>query len=151
MDLWNEPLFQVLVQSLEDCVLLVDRGGRVTAVHCRRPAAMLPPGELAGRSIEEVFPVEVARAFHLARQALERTGLPQSVNYRLELEDDVRHFSARLAAPETGAEHPGILVTIWDVTGHALTHQTMLASEVFYRLLADNASDLIVLEELDGT
>jgi PAS domain S-box-containing protein len=146
MELWKHPVFQSLIRSLEECVLALDQAGRVVGAHC--PVDALPEREIAGKTIEEVFPPEVAAAFRVALRSLALTALPQTVNYRLDLADRRRHFSARLASPEVGGRE--IIVAIWDVTRQVLAHQSMLESEAFYRLLAENSSDVIAVESVAG-
>lgn len=150
-ELWDSPVFQALVQSLEECVLFLDREGRVTGVHCPREE-MLPSGchALVGKTLDDAFPDEVARAMDVASRSLAATGLPQTVNYRLSIQGRRRHYSARLVSPVVEGERRGILIAIWDTTRQVLAQQTMLESEAFYRLLAENSSDVITVEDIEG-
>jgi len=150
MELWDNPIFQALLRSLEECVLAVDDDGCITGAHCSRENMLPEQQVVVGMSINAVFPVEVTHAFNVAIRTLRMTGLPQTVNYRLDLLAQRRHYSARLARPTLEGEPQGILVAIWDVTRQVLAQQTMLESEAFYRLLADNSSDMIVVEDVDG-
>jgi len=150
-DLWKHPVFNALIRSLEECVLTLDEEGRVSGVHCPKEE-LLPGGEASvlGKLVDEVFPADVAGAFRVAIRSLSRTGLPQTVNYHLEVDGQDRHFSARLARPPLEGEPQGPLIAIWDITRQVLAQQTMLESEAFYRLLAENSDDVIAVEDVDG-
>jgi PAS domain S-box-containing protein len=147
MNLWREPAFKSWVEAMDDLVLTLDRDGRITGSHCPDPRLLAGKKDLEGQLYSDVLPAEVAQAFRVGLQALESTGRPQRLNYQITIDEVRRHYTAKLCHL-SGTD--ATLLVAWDVTEHALGQYARLESEAFYRLLAENSSDVISVKDVDG-
>jgi len=152
MDLWNEPVFRALVQSWEDCLFTLDQDEVITGLHYTNGGGLLPlaDAQAVGKRFDQVFPAEVSLTFRTAIQTLGSTGLPQTVSFTLRVDQQRRYYSARLTRPrfEDGTEL--LVVVIWDVTGEELARKVSRENELVYQLLAENSSDIVSVEDIDG-
>ena len=71
MELWKDPVFLALVDSLQECVLALDHDGRIAWVQCPAESWLnQSPESLVGMSLEQVFPDNVAAAYGVASPAM---------------------------------------------------------------------------------
>jgi len=114
----REARLQALIGSMQDLVFVIDGDGRFTYVHASDESQLLaPPEQLMGRHFRSVLPDDVAERADTALDRLGKTRQPQRLDYRLELGDEPRYFSALfspLADQDNGLD--GVLAVVRDVT-----------------------------------
>ncbi len=107
-----------------------------------------PPGGLVGRRMLEVFPLHVDTGMLAAYARVVESGEPLCVHGVSVLDPvvgEVRYVDVRCLAPT------GTLIVTWRDTADQHSAASALAeSEQQYRLLAENASDVVLRTDLDG-
>ncbi len=150
MALWDEPSFWRWAESLGELVLVLDGEGRIVGLHLPEPTAFPLSREVRGKGYREVLPGSVAEAFELALALLEKTRVPQRVEFQLVAGDQQRYYAAKLGPLMPEGPPAGAIVRITDATEQALAQQARLESDAVYRLIAENTSDVITVKLLDG-
>src|SRR5690606_2851977 len=139
------------IASVNDVVFTLDTVQRFTTVLGRGPSPFrTQPERLVGRCRRDVLGGEVARAHEQAvEQALR--GVPASYEHAWEAPDGLRHFHTTVAPiHDRGGAIIGVAGVMRDITARIRVEEELRASEARYRLLAENASDMISRHDPDG-
>ncbi|MBL6752051.1 MAG: EAL domain-containing protein [Nevskia sp.] len=145
-----------LIDSLPDGVLLVDAGG--TVMSCNSAAArllQLDRRRVPGMNISDprLGAIQAESAEHPAMLCL-RTGLPQSVQIRLNTADSGTRWLKMRSTPMPdidGSGSAGVLVSLDDITGSRDEIQDLRNGESRLRLLLEGISgDAVVLLDAAG-
>src|SRR5690606_24639249 len=139
------------IASVNDVVFTLDTGQRFTTVLGRGPSPFrTQPEQLVGRCLRDVLGGEDARAHEQAvEQALR--GVPASYEHAWEAPDGLRHFHTTVAPiHDRGGAIIGVAGVMRDITARIRVEEELRASEARYRLLAENASDMISRHDPDG-
>ena len=140
-----------LIASVNDVVFTLDTAHRFTTVLGRGPSPFRARAEeLIGRCLREVLGEEEARAHEQAvEQALR--GVPASYEHAWEAPDGLRHFHTTVAPiHDGGGAIVGVAGVMRDITARIRAEEELRTSEARYRLLAENASDMISRHDPDG-
>ncbi len=147
----QERLFRTLFESAGAGIFML-KGDRFTAVN----NALV---ELSGYTREELMAHELADLVHpedrelvmdRARARQRGEDVPRQYQYRiLRADGEVRwvELTADVAFLHQG---PVTVGTLYDLTGHHRLEQQLRASESRYRMLVENASDIVFLLSTDG-
>jgi PAS domain S-box-containing protein len=113
------------------------------------PRGAAPPSQMVAAMIH---PDDRERVGRHMRQGLERRTGSESVVFRIRRADgEERYLEASTAVELDASGAPAALVgAARDVTERRLAAQVLAQSEARYRLLADNARDMIVHADLEG-
>jgi diguanylate cyclase (GGDEF)-like protein/PAS domain S-box-containing protein len=112
----------------------------------------LPREKLAKRPFSRVILPADQDVFYLARKSLPATGTPLTCELRL-LKADGTSFWARLeisAVSSAGGETGYCRLSITDITERVKAREDLARREQEYRLLAENASDVVFRCSMDG-
>ena len=142
----SETRNKAMLEAVPDLMFLISRDGEYLDFRARDEDKLyVPPEEFVGRNLREIMPPELAGPMldGIAR-ALD-TGETQLIEYKLPMPEGVRDFETRLVA--SGPEE--ILSVVRDVTGRKLAEQKLRESEERFRLLTENARDVIFRYRLD--
>ncbi|MGE3139422.1 MAG: diguanylate cyclase [Thermoleophilia bacterium] len=142
--------------ALPDAVWLIDPvrdpEGRVVdfeVAHLNRRAAAdvgMAAGDVRGRRLGDVAPI-ARRLGHIARFAdVAETGVPVEFEFRHDPPGGTPVWRWVSATSHDGA----VLVTLRDVTSRVMAEHRRASSEADYRLLAENATDMIARITPDG-
>jgi diguanylate cyclase (GGDEF)-like protein/PAS domain S-box-containing protein len=145
----SEDRLRAALDALPDAVWLLDPvrddSGRITdflVADLNRRAALaagVSADEARGRPMSEVVGT-TRRLGHIDRwAAVVESGQPDEMEFRYDPEDGPPGWRWVTASPLGG----GVAVTLRDVTERVLAEQRRAASEADYRLLAENATDMI--------
>ncbi|MFO7260912.1 MAG: PAS domain S-box protein [bacterium] len=139
------------IASVNDVVFTLDTAHRFTTVLGRGPSPFnVRPEELSGRCLREVLGEEGARAHEAAvEQALR--GVPASYEHAWQAPDGVRYFHTTVAPIHgSGGTVIGVAGVTRDITARIRAEEELRRSEARYRLLAENATDMISRHDPDG-
>src|SRR5215207_1774871 len=142
----SESRNNAMLEAIPDLMFRISRDGEYLDFRARDEGKLyVPPEEFVGRTLREIMPPELAGPMldGIAR-ALD-TGETQLIEYNLPMPEGVRDFETRLVA--SGPEE--ILSVVRDVTGRKLAERKLRESEERFRLLAENARDVIFRYRLD--
>ena len=139
------------IASVNDVVFTLDTEHRFTTVLGRGPSPFRARSEeLIGRCLREVLGDEGARAHEEAvEQALR--GVPASYEHAWKAPDGLRHFHTTVAPIHgSGGAIIGVAGVMRDITARIRAEEELRRSEARYRLLAENATDMISRHDPDG-
>ncbi|MCA9913877.1 MAG: PAS domain S-box protein, partial [Anaerolineae bacterium] len=122
--------------NLQDAVIVLNNHGEIIQ---HNPAAGRILGEAAPQQYQSIQQI-------LARQsqteALEQTSFEVTINERV--------FDARFSPLNLNRFNAGRILVLRDITLQKTMTEALRESEALYRLLAENSSDMIMLNKLDG-
>ena len=147
----QERLFRTLFENAGAGIFMLE-GDRFTAVN----SALV---ELSGYTREELMAQELADLVHpedrelvmdRARARQRGDDVPHQYQYRI-LRGDGEMRWVELTAGVAFLHHGPVTVgTLYDLTGHRRLEQQLRSSESRYRMLVENASDIVFLLSADG-
>ena len=125
----------------------------VYRIHGRDPATFRPSLE---DGLAAYHPDDRAAVAEMVSEAIERRGCFELTRRLVRPDGEIRHVQSRgvcmlgPAAEDAAPVVTGLFGVFSDITHRMRAEASVVASEARYRLLADNASDLIVLGHADG-
>ncbi|KAE9622887.1 PAS domain-containing protein, partial [Parasedimentitalea maritima] len=149
----REARLKALIGSMQDLVLVLDRGGHFSFVHAGDEALLLaPPEVLVGSHYRAFLPPDIARRLDGALAEVAASGEVRRLDYSLSVGGGPRDFSALISPLLSGdGEHDGVLLVVRDVTLERLhqanmsiaavafeTHLGMMITDVDGRILKVN-------------
>ena len=149
----REARLKALIGSMQDLVLVLDRGGHFSFVHAGDEALLLaPPEVLVGSHYRAFLPPDIARRLDGALAEVAASGEVRRFDYSLTVGGGPRDFSALISPLLSGdGEHDGVLLVVRDVTLERLhqanmsiaavafeTHLGMMITDVDGRILKVN-------------
>jgi PAS domain S-box-containing protein len=136
-----------ILHALPDLIVRLSRDGVYLGVFARAHHALVAPRQtIIGHSVREVLPPAVAEAtVRCIDQALE-TGAMQVLEYESATPQGPRYFEARHVA--SGPDE--VLKISRDITAEKRAQEALRESEEHFRLLADNATDIIARLSMEG-
>jgi len=131
---------------IPDLVFRLDRRGTfLDFLPARGLAPVVPAADFLGRNLGDILPSIADRALPKVERALD-TGLEQSLEYDLILENGPRFFEARFVA----CSDADVLVIVRDVTDKRETEEKLRQSEERLRSLVEMAGDVILSLSTEG-
>ncbi|MBV8859793.1 MAG: response regulator [Acidobacteria bacterium] len=143
----SETEMRALFAAMTDIVIVLDAEGRYLKIAPTNPSVRYrPPDELLGKTFHEVFPKEKAD-FLLAqiRRALSE-GRTQRFEYLLLINGAEVWFDGYVSP----MSQDSVLWIARDITERKRVERELRQSEERYRLLVENAHDLIYTHDLEG-
>ncbi|MBA4109306.1 MAG: hypothetical protein C0487_06920 [Leptothrix sp. (in: Bacteria)] len=135
-----------VLRALPDLWFVIDDQGRYEAAHEEHALLVRPFSELKGKPFGASVPPELAEREARAIARAHETGLPQRLDYTLELDGGLRHFEARL----TPMPDKHTLFLTRDMTERMVAAEKLRVSEELYRSVASSISDGLIVVQLDG-
>jgi PAS domain S-box-containing protein len=144
----SESRNKVMLEAIPDLMFLISRDGEYLDFRARDEGRLyVPPEEFVGRNLRDIMPPERAGPMLDSIAKALDTGETQVIEYSLPMPEGVLDFEARLVASGPGE----ILSVVRDVTERRLAEQELRESEERFRLLTENARDIIFRYRLDPT
>lgn len=145
----SEAHNRALIEAVPDVIAVIEADGRIIDVVTQDERLLpCPRDSLAGRFVAELVDADTAGSImeHLRRTLAGDS--PQTVEFWLPAAVGDRHcFQARSVRYGDRA----VLSVIRDITGLERSKEALIEREARYRLLLENAADLIVILDPDGT
>jgi PAS domain S-box-containing protein len=139
---------QAILRAFPDVMFLQDKNGVYLDYFSREPHALLiPPQSFLGKSAREVLPRELADRVMAMFDQIRDGDEPQVLEYSLPIQNEVRHYEARLVS----AEGQRVLSVVRDVTDMRRATETVRESEerllLSTKKIRDLAARLITAQE----
>ena len=139
---------QAILRAFPDAMFLQDKNGVYLDYFSRDPHTLLvPPQEFLGKSVREVLPVELADRVMAVLGQIRNGDEPKILEYSLQIQNEERHFEARLVSAEGGR----VLSVIRDVTDMRRAVESVRQSEerllLSTKKIRDLAARLITAQE----
>jgi diguanylate cyclase (GGDEF)-like protein/PAS domain S-box-containing protein len=117
-----------LISSMQDLVIVLDTGGKVTEYfqppHARRPSRT--PETIIGKTYTQILPADVAALFDEAIGGIIMDGRPRTIEYPLSIAGEEIVSSATINALTDNAEYPtGFLAVVRDITEERAAQQAI--------------------------
>ncbi len=143
---YNNRNFSIF-KTLPDLIFLNSRDGTYLDYHANHEEDfIISATELVGKKISEVFPVEIAQAIMNKIEQVFQFGKTQVLEYQLQFGKQIKYFEARIFL----ATQNKVLSIVRNITERKETEIALQESEERYRLLAENATDMISRHHLNG-
>ena len=142
----QERLSSVL-RALPDLWFVIDEDDRYIDGHLDHPQLVGQAGQLIGQKVGAMLPEGVSRLQRAAVDRARQTGLPQTIQYDLEITPGAtHHFEARVT-PMTGGQ---VLYLTSDITDRKVGDDKLRVSEELYRSVAATIRDGLLIVDLQG-
>ena len=150
----SERLYRLLAENVTDVILLAAADGRFLWVSSSaEPTLGWRPEELTGHlAVEFVHPDDRAQLANDI-EVSDRSRRPVHQRYRWRRPDETYHWVEAIGRPvsDVGNGRAGRVVTLREVDAEVVAQQDLQDREERYRLLAENASEVVWEVRDDGT
>ncbi len=151
----SEERFRSLIQNSSDMITVIGSDGTIL-YHSPSIGRVLghAPRSRIGQNVFEsalIHPEDLPRHSDAIRKTLSEPGSSRTVEMRMLHRDGYwRHIEATMRNPVDESGLDGIVANSRDITERKRTEEALRESEERFRLLAENANDLVCLHALDG-
>lgn len=135
-----------VLRALPDLWFVIDDQGCYESAHEGHALLIRPFSDLKGKPFGTDVPPELAEREAQAIARAHETGLPQRLDYSLEVGGSLKHFEARL----TPMPDQHTLFLTQDMTERRVAAEKLRVSEELYRSVASSISDGLIVVQLDG-
>jgi two-component system cell cycle sensor histidine kinase/response regulator CckA len=142
----SEAELRSLVAAMTDVIILLDADGRYLKIVSNDASRLiLPPADLLGKTLREVFPREKADLFLQDIRTVLSAHKPLMRDISLQVGGEERWVVATLSPAGEGK----VLLVARDITERRRTEQALRESEEKYRKLVETANDAIFLADAE--
>ncbi|MDO9118982.1 MAG: PAS domain S-box protein [Nitrospira sp.] len=122
----SEERLRSFLNALDDLAFELDERGVYLNVWTHNDdLLLLPKQEIVGNTLDEIHGPETGHYYRTIIHRVLETGTPESVEYSLQLKDQLRHFSAVLSRIPAGASHsPTVAAIIRETTRQKLAEES---------------------------
>lgn len=149
----SHSLFRRIIEGTGDGIFIYDLDGRILMNNTAGAELVgFKSAEMVGKSIEEVFPPEIARTVRGQSELVLATG--RTIGYELVLNSPK---GTRTALVQKGIyrnhrnEAVGLIAIARDITERKQAEERLIRSEHHFRALIEKSADCILLLSEDGT
>ena len=144
----SEQEMTALFKAMRDPVFVIGKNGLYQKIFaCDETLLALPPEELIGRSLHDVFGAEKATQFQSVLDGVTQDKRLHNVLYPMMLQGEQKWFSANV----TPLSDESVMWIARDVTESHMAREEIQQREELFRLLAENSSDCLSTCKTDGT
>jgi len=118
----SEARNQDLLRATPDLMFLQDKDGVYLDFHARNVSDLLvPPAQFLGKNMRDVLPPDLAERIATCFQEAAESGEPSVMEYALQLDQQMRHFEARVVRGQQGT----FLSIVRDITERKLAEESL--------------------------
>lgn len=146
----SERLYRGIIETTDEGVWMLDRDNRTTLVNAKLCEMLgCDPGDIMGREYFE-FMDEESQTIARVNDEKRRAGLNTRADLRFRRKDQGHFWAMVSASPvfDSPGEYGGTLIMLSDITARKRAEETIRESEERYRLLAENARDVIITTDM---
>ncbi|GEM_PF-4037632 len=148
----SEQYIRSLINSMDDLVFVIAMDGTFKNYYqsSHERDLYVPPSEFLGKRFKDVLPPEVSQSLQSAMKKIEISCETQQFSYVLKIKGRESWYDAKISPirDQSGAVTE-IVGVVRDITDRKHAEEELRESEKRYRLLAENASDVIWTVDLD--
>lgn len=142
----SEMKYRAVLQSMRDLVFVFDEEDRYTECYTDDPSLLLQPAdELLGKHVSEAVPARVASEILRAIQKVRETKGPMTIDYELEIEGELKWFSANMSLHDDGKS---VVSVSRDITARKAAESRLARRLEYERALADISQSLLMSNDL---
>ncbi|HOX37077.1 MAG TPA: PAS domain S-box protein [Candidatus Brocadiia bacterium] len=148
----SEELYRTLVESTDEAVFTLDRTGHILYAN-RMAGAKLgrPPAELIGNPVEKIFDTDEAADLRQFVGEVMDSGEGRELETGIDIRGELRWFRTSVQPVKDSDGRPvSVLFTAADVTGRKNAEKQLAESEIRFRSLVQNSSDMVMIMRPDG-
>lgn len=149
----SETQFRMIAENASDVILRVDDRDQITwAAPSVTEALGWPPAEVVGRHLADIVTADSLEKVRTARRA-KPVGTVAVDELEVRRSDGSSLFMSNRSRPvvDPAGRVNGRIIALRDIHQQALARRELEASEARYRMLAENASDIVYQVAYDGT
>ena len=151
----SEARLHALLSSLDDLVFEIDKDGVYLAIWTTNESLLAaPPGELLGRTVREALGDELGRRVTRAVRRVIETGIPEFMEFCLDVPAGARWFQCRFA-PIPGTASRTVCLLVRDITDRKVAEEARDDAErrlqhlAMYDALTDLPNRVFFRDRLD--
>ncbi|MFA5055223.1 MAG: PAS domain S-box protein [Dehalococcoidia bacterium] len=143
----SEARSRAILEAMPDLIFQMSRDGVFIGYKGPAEGLYMSPEQFVGKHVAEVMPSDIADlTVRSIKNALD-TGRIQQYSYELNMEGEVRHFDARMAAINDEVA----LIIVRDITERRNMENALKISEEKLRGIFNSIKDAVVLTDLEFT
>jgi PAS domain S-box-containing protein len=143
----SESRNRALLKALPDLIFVVNSEGVYVECHCPETIDLyVPPEQFLGRTMEEIFPAEMAKTFRALFDRAAETGEVIDHEYVLPIAGEDRHFEARVVRRDDGA----MVTMVRNITERHRAANKLRESEARFRVAFSHSAIGVALVSLEG-
>ncbi|MFC1786544.1 PAS domain S-box protein [Halobacteriota archaeon] len=149
----SEKSIRSLINSMDDLVFVIAMDGTFKNYYTTSHEweLYIQPSEFLGRHFKDVLPPDVSQSLQSAMKQIEISGETQQFSYVLEIKGRNLWYDAKISSirDQSGAVTE-VIGVVRNITDQKRAEEALRDSERLYRLLADNASDVIWTADMNN-
>ncbi|MFW5890787.1 MAG: diguanylate cyclase [bacterium] len=148
----NRNYLKSIVNTIPDIIMLLDREGNYLDIWTSKPENLAAPEkELIGGNLNEFLPEEVADKFKKHCSQTINDGEMKRLEYKLEIDGNIKYFGANLIVLDNGKNDNEILATIRNITERKNLEQKIKDKNKLLEGVINGISDIIGIQKPDHT
>lgn len=151
--LHSEARLRAFLNALDDLAFEFNEHGVYLSVWTRNDNLLLVPRhEIVGRTLHDLHGPEAGARYLAILNRVIQSGVPETVEYTLQIEGQARHFSAILTRIPPGSDaRPTVACVVRDTTEQTRAAIALELSEQHLRSIIEASPECIKILEADGT
>lgn len=143
----SEAKNQALLEAIPDQMFLLDKDGVYREFKTAWTEDLpLPPEDLLGQKIRDIYPADQAEGMHESLAAALETGELQTFSYSLQKDGQTRYYDCRFVAYNDN----DVVVTVRNVTQRKIAEQHMREQWAFLRSVVDTLPEPVLIKDDEG-
>ncbi|MHA1298209.1 MAG: PAS domain S-box protein [Candidatus Helarchaeota archaeon] len=135
----SEEKFRRIFHSIPDLFFIISEDTTIIDYSGKEKDFFIPPEQFHGKRLIDIMPKSIAnKILGLVKKTL-NTKEPQTLEYKLDMPQGLSYYESRILYYSENK----VAIFIRDITKRKIAEQKLIESEEKYRLISENANDLI--------